>query len=81
MTTRFNGLVKHVRLDDYKDCKDANDILRYYGPEAIREAIANAIPIENPRIKQLSSVKRKDWSDIPHFDSGIPSFDKLTGGL
>ena len=37
--------------------------------------------VRNPRIKQLSSVKRKDWSDIPHFDSGIPSFDKLTGGL
>ena len=81
MSGRFHGTVKHVREEDYLGCKDANDILRQFGSEAIREAVANAIPIENPRIKQLSSVKRKDWSDIPHFDSGIPSFDKLTGGL
>lgn len=81
MSGRFHGTVKHVREADYLGCKDANDILRRYGAEAIRTAIANAIPIENPRIKQLSSVKRKDWGDIPHFDSGIPSFDKLTGGL
>ena len=78
---RFHGTVKHVREEDYLGCKDANDILRKYGAEAIRTAIANAIPIDNPRIKQLSSVKRKDWNDVPHFDSGIPSFDKLTGGL
>ena len=79
--SRWKNRVWCVRPEDYLECKDANDILRYYGPEAIREAIANAIPIENPRIKQLSSVKRKDWNDVPHFDSGIPSFDKLTGGL
>lgn len=81
MSGRFHGTVKHVREEDYLGCKDANDILRKYGAEAIRTAIANAIPIDNPRIKQLSSVKRKDWNDVPHFDSGIPSFDKLTGGL
>ena len=41
MTNRFNGLVKHVRLEDYKDCKDANDILRKYGAEQIKACIEN----------------------------------------
>ena len=46
MASRFNGLVKHVRLEDYKDCKDANDILRKYGAEQVKACINNAVPVE-----------------------------------
>ena len=81
MKVRFPSTVKHVREEDYLDCKDANEILRKYGPEAIRKAVANAVPVENPRIKKLSQVVRKDWSKEPHFDSGLPSLNKLIGGL
>ena len=81
MHARFPGTVKHVRVEDYKDHKDANELLLAEGAEAVRMAVKNAVPVENPRVKALASVKRKDWSSIPHFSSGIPSLDKLTGGL
>lgn len=81
MKSRFQGTVKHVRIEDYKGHKDANEILRAEGPQAVRDAIANAVPVENPRIKRLAEVVRKDWNDVPHFDSGIPTLDRITGGL
>lgn len=81
MKGHFPGTVKHVRIEDYKGHKDANEILRAEGPQAVRDAIANAVPVENPRIKRLADVTRKDWNDIPHFDSGIPTLDRITGGL
>ena len=31
MQKRFHGTVKHIREDDYKDCKDANEILQKCG--------------------------------------------------
>ena len=81
MRIRFHGTVKHVRPEDYLDCKDANDILQKYGKEAVKHAVENAVPIENPRIIDVASVKRKSWKDVPHFDSGIQTLDKMTGGL
>jgi archaellum biogenesis ATPase FlaH len=81
MKGHFPGTVKHVRIEDYKGHKDANEILMTEGPQAVRDAIENAVPVENPRIKRLADVTRKDWNDIPHFDSGIPTLDKITGGL
>jgi len=81
MAGRFPGTVKHVRMDDYHGHKDANEILRAEGAEVVRNAVANAVPVENPRIKPLASVRRKDWSEVPHFDSGLPSLDELVGGL
>ena len=81
LSARFPGTVKHVRIDDYHGHKDANELLLAEGAEVVRNAIANAVPVENPRIKPLASVKRKDWSDVPHFESGLPSLDKLIGGL
>ena len=81
MKGKFKGTVKHVRIEDYKGHKDANELLQAEGAQAVRDAVANAVPVENPRIKQLANVKRKDWSDVPHFNSGIPSLDGITGGL
>ena len=81
LSARFPGTVKHVRIDDYHGHKDANELLLAEGAEVVRNAVANAVPVENPRIKPLASVRRKDWSDVPHFESGLPSLDKLIGGL
>lgn len=81
MTGRFHGAVKHVRIEDYKGHKDANELLQAEGVQAVRDAVANAVPVENPRIKPLIEVVRKDWSDVPHFESGIPTLDAITGGL
>ncbi len=81
MTGRFRGTVKHVRIEDYKGHKDANELLVAEGVQAVRDAVTRAVPVANPRIKPLADVQRKDWSDVPHFDSGVPKLDSITGGL
>lgn len=81
MTTRFNGLVKHVRLEDYKDCKDANDILRKYGKEQIKTCIDNAVPVEVKEIKDIVDIKRVNLSDLEKFDTGLATLNKTIGGF
>ena len=81
MQKRFHGAVKHVREGDYKDCKDANDILRKYGPEYLRKCVENAVPVSNPKIKPLEEVQRVDLNSMEKIRSGIWELDKLTGGF
>ena len=81
MTTRFNGLVKHVRLEDYKDCKDANDLLRKYGPEQVRQCIDNAVPVEVKEIKDILEVKKVNLADLEKFNTGIQGLNRILGGF
>jgi archaellum biogenesis ATPase FlaH len=81
MATRFNGLVKHVRLEDYKDCKDANDILRKYGKEQVRKCIDNAVPMEVKEIKDITEVKKVKLSDLEKFNTGFQGLNKILGGF
>jgi len=80
MKKRFGGVVKAVRTEDYKGCKDANEILQKYGPEAVRQAVwqAEAVPI--PELLDLTEVKKKNTSEIPCLLSGIMPLDKLLNG-
>ena len=81
MTSRFNGLVKHVRLEDYKDCKDANDILRKYGADQVRACINNSVPVRVKEIKDILEVKRVKISDLEKFNTGIFKLNKILGGF
>ena len=81
MSNRFNGLVKHVRLEDYKDCKDANDILRKYGAEQIRACIENAEPVAVKEIKDILDVKKVNLKDLENFNTGIYKLNKILGGF
>ena len=81
MTARFNGLVKHVRLEDYKDCKDANDILRKYGAEQVRTCIENAVAVDVKEIKDILEVKKVNLFDLEKFATGFHSLDKVLGGF
>ena len=81
MKTRFDGTVKHVREEDYKDCKDANDILRKYGKEAVKAAVENAVCVENPKIISLADVARVNLSELEKFDTGLPTLNKVLGGF
>ena len=81
MSTRFNGLVKHVRLEDYKDCKDANDILRKYGAEQVKACIENAVPVEVKEIKDILEVKKVNLADLEKFNTGIQKLNKIIGGF
>lgn len=81
MATRFNGLVKHVKLEDYKDCKDANDILRKYGKEQVKKCIDNAVPMEVKEIKDITEVKKVKLSDLEKFNTGFQGLNKILGGF
>lgn len=81
MARRFNGTVKHVRPEDYKDCKDANDLLRKYGKEAVVEAVENAVPVEDPFIENLAKAQRENLADRERMSTGFTQVDRVLGGL
>jgi archaellum biogenesis ATPase FlaH len=81
MSNRFNGLVKHVRLEDYKGCKDANDILRKYGAEQIKTCIENAEPVAVKEIKDILDVKKVNLNEMENFNTGIYKLNKILGGF
>lgn len=80
--SRFRQRIKHVRYEDYKGCKDANDILRKYGKEQIRHCIANAEEEPIKQIVKLSSVKTQNPWEIQKVRTGFKELDDLLyGGL
>ena len=82
MVQRFgrNVVIKHVRPEDYKDCKDANDILRKYGKEQVVSCIANAEIERIEVLKDLADVKTPE--NIEKLRTGIRCIDNLLhGGL
>ena len=81
MEQRFNGVVKHVRPEDYRDCKDANELLQKYGVEAVQNAVKNAEPSPIKEIIDICDVKREDLSKMESIASSIPQLDKMLGGF
>lgn len=77
-----NWKIRHVREEDYKDCKDANDILRKYGREQVRACVENAIQIPVKSIVDLADVPELDVFQIEKLKTGIRQLDRLLyGGL
>ncbi len=74
-------MIKHPRVEDYKDCKDANDILRKYGKETLQKAVENAEMVEDARVKPIVSVQRKSFQDVERFQTRIKALNTLTGGF
>lgn len=70
-----------VRQIDYLGEKDANDILRKYGKEAIKACIERAELRKVEAVISLSSVKKIDLEKMPSIKSGIYELDKVTGGF
>lgn len=62
-------------------CKDANEILYFYGPEKLAQMVASAQKVQIRGIIQLSDIKRVDFTSIPRVMSNIPKFDELIGGF
>ena len=81
MQKRFKGTVKHVRPEDYQDCKDANELLQKHGKQAVVDAVERAVIVQNKRIKKLSEVQAKNMSEVPGINTGIAQLDKLLGGF
>lgn len=81
MRQRFHGTVKHVRPEDYKGCKDANELLKTYGKQAVADAVNNAEPVRSLRIKELADVENKKDEDVERIPTGIGSLDRMSKGL
>lgn len=79
---RFPNRIRHVRSEDYKGCKDANDILQKYGKEAVRHAVENAVMVPVKRVLSLADVESVNIYELPKLKTGISQLDRtLYGGL
>lgn len=79
---RFRGVIKAVRQQDYKGCKDANEILKNFGKAAVRRAVEQAEIIPLQQVKELADVKAVDLFSLPKIPTGIEGLDKvLSGGI
>ena len=79
---RFNLKIFHVKEDDYKDCKDANEILLKYGREQISKCINDAVPVPVKHIISIADVEYVNIFEIPKLKTGIAKLDNLLyGGL
>lgn len=78
---RLQMKVKCVRPQDYLCEKDANDILRKYGKEAIIRAVEGAELRDVKYVKRLATVEAVNLSDLPKIRTGIRPLDRVCGGL
>lgn len=81
MKNTFKGKVRVVRQEDYKCCKDANEILTRHGPEDLRAAVDNAEALPVRHTKDITEIEEENPEEIPHFGTGIPELDSVLGGL
>lgn len=80
--SRFDCKILAVQPEDYRGCKDANELLCKYGADAIRDAIKNAKPQMLEQVKLLSDVSYDDKQNEEQLPTGIQDLDDLLeGGL
>ena len=80
LSKRWPIKTRVCRPEDYRECKDANEILQKYGVPAIREAISKAAAPYNSHIKPLAKVQQVDIMKMESFRTGIETLDKLLDG-
>lgn len=79
---RFPNKIKHVREQDYKGCKDANELLQKYGAETVRDAVENAVLVPVKQVLPLADVQTVNIYELPKLKTGISELDRLLyGGL
>lgn len=82
ISKRFPNRVKHVRFEDYLECKDANEILIKHGPDAVRKAVENAATVPIKRVIQLADVEDVNIFELKKLKTGIKELDEtLYGGI
>ena len=82
LSKRLKTQIKHVREEDYKDCKDANEILKKYGAEQVRKCVENAVTVPIKTVVDLADVKNVNVFEIEKLKTGIKQIDRLLyGGL
>lgn len=79
---RFPNRIRHVREQDYRGCKDANELLQKHGAEAVRNAVENAVMVPVKRVIPLADVESVNIYQLPKLKTGISELDRtLYGGL
>ena len=69
-----------VREADYQGQKDANDLLRAKGKQAVINAVNNAEPIINSVMIDASKIEYVDVELTPKIKTGFESLDKILSG-
>ena len=77
---RLPNRVFAVRKEDYLGEKDANDILRSFGAEAVRRAVENAQEPDIGYVKELADVEDVDLNTLPKVKTGFYEIDSALGG-
>lgn len=80
--SRFECRILSVQPEDYRGCKDANELLQKYGADAIRNAIKNAKPEMLDQVKVLSEISYSSEKTEEQLPTGVKAIDDLLeGGL
>lgn len=77
---RLPNRVLAVRKEDYLGEKDANDILRSFGTDAVRKAVENAQEPDIGYVKELADVEDVDLNLLPKVKTGYYEIDSALGG-
>ena len=82
MKTKFPKKTRVVRVEDYQGYKDANDLFRAKGKEAVIAAVEHSEFITSGRLKDMSEVEAVNIEKQPSISTGIKELDQiLTGGF
>lgn len=82
MKVKFPKITRVVRIEDYQGYKDANDLFRAAGKEAIIKAIEQSEYITSTRLKEMAEIKAVNIEKQPCISTGIKEVDRiLTGGF
>lgn len=68
-------------VDKGRICKDANEILYAYGPDAINELIEKCEPAPIEGVLNLSNISDIDPMTLPRIYTRIPDLDRAIGGF
>ena len=79
---RFPKITRVVKVDDYHGYKDANDLLRAEGKDAVVRAVEQAEFATSRRLKSMSEVESVNIESEPCISTGTKELDDiLTGGF
>lgn len=73
--------IKSVQGKYYLGEKDANDIYRKFGKDAILQAVNNAIDVKTQCVATWNEIEDEDLTQREFVWTGIPTIDQTIGGL
>ena len=77
---RYKGKIRVVNKKDYRECKDANEILLKFGKEAVKNCVDKAETLPMSMVKELADVESIDINKVVKCPTGIRQADKLLKG-